>query len=908
MCFKGRTPSGTVYSWENRFLQTHVGPNLVSIHYGNRDAIINPEIAMPPLTAQYNGNIPNTSLYFLTGNEGSLSGTVTDVSGVLAGVKITINDSFLSATTDETGQFIIQHINPATIGITAKKHRYTDYTYNNISIASTENTVYDFNMTERPKATITGKVIGSDTQEGLVFADITLTGYENYYAMTNYLGVFSIPDVYTDLTYEILIACEGYEIYSDNSLEILSENTNLGDFTLYERIKIPRNVQAVKSASQVALTWESPIYGFEMNFGHSLDEEAEWFYVGEDIEMIYASRFSPTQLANFGVAGATLKSVSFHAGWSIWAYNAVQTIRIYTGGSGSPLTPGNLIHEQNINFTDILPNYSGQPPTWSEISLTSPVTIPSDKELWIAIHLNTTNYFMISCDFGPAVQNYGNVLWFNGEWTNSSETSMSISNINFNFNWMLRAIAENATGLVRFGETRVLEGYSIYRSNINTIDDEATWDSIVSDVTDLFYNDSTWGQVTTGKYRYIVKSVFSNDVCSRPAFSNIVDKGFSSTVNVNLITSSGESVSGAVVRFVNNNGDDAQVYQQVATDNIVTFPAVFFGNYTLSVICKPQGFYNYTKENVVIQANQDDIEVVLTARKTFFDEDFESPMFPPYGWGGGQHGDEGGVGDLLSRYTTTGYDQAYEGNGFVVSISNTIFDTVFDIDNWLITPQIQLPASGNLAFIWYVGSYNRDAPYVQVTEPYKLLISTTGFELSNFQEIFSEVLPDNTAWQKRSVSLTDYAGQAVYIAFRHTTYHTGGSSHLKIDNVSIEEISHLPEKDIVETPYMSSLLNNYPNPFNPTTTIVFTVGNAFMHSEKNVGGTDKSVPYNVRIDIFNIKGQKVRQLTNGHYEVGTHKVLWNGLDDNEATVSSGIYFYRMRAGDFTETKKMMLMK
>jgi hypothetical protein len=113
----------------------------------------------------------------------------------------------------------------------------------------------------------------------------------------------------------------------------------------------------------------------------------------------------------------------------------------------------------------------------------------------------------------------------------------------------------------------------------------------------------------------------------------------------------------------------------------------------------------------------------------------------------------------------------------------------------------------------------------------------------------------------------------------------------------------------------NALKTNYPNPFNPETTIVFTVGNAFMRSENNVGGTDKSVggtdksvPYNVQIDIYNTKGQKVRGLVDGVYGVGTHKVVWNGLDDNGASVSSGIYFYRMRAGDFTETKKMMLMK
>jgi flagellar hook assembly protein FlgD len=79
-------------------------------------------------------------------------------------------------------------------------------------------------------------------------------------------------------------------------------------------------------------------------------------------------------------------------------------------------------------------------------------------------------------------------------------------------------------------------------------------------------------------------------------------------------------------------------------------------------------------------------------------------------------------------------------------------------------------------------------------------------------------------------------------------------------------------------------------------------------TDKSVGGTDKSVPYCVQINIYNIKGQKVRTLVNDTFSPGTHKVIWNGTDDSGKAVSSGIYFYKMKAGDYTETRKMLLMK
>ncbi|MBI9031121.1 S8 family serine peptidase [bacterium] len=90
----------------------------------------------------------------------------------------------------------------------------------------------------------------------------------------------------------------------------------------------------------------------------------------------------------------------------------------------------------------------------------------------------------------------------------------------------------------------------------------------------------------------------------------------------------------------------------------------------------------------------------------------------------------------------------------------------------------------------------------------------------------------------------------------------------------------------------NALLGNYPNPFNPETRIAF--------STKNNG--------HVSIDIYNLKGQKVKSLLNENKEAGKHTVVWNGKDDNGKNVASGVFFYRMKSGKYTSTKKMILMK
>jgi hypothetical protein len=92
------------------------------------------------------------------------------------------------------------------------------------------------------------------------------------------------------------------------------------------------------------------------------------------------------------------------------------------------------------------------------------------------------------------------------------------------------------------------------------------------------------------------------------------------------------------------------------------------------------------------------------------------------------------------------------------------------------------------------------------------------------------------------------------------------------------------------------LYQNYPNPFNPSTTIDFDV--------PEITG---KIP-RVAVQIFNILGQKVRTIERGIHDAGRYSVTWNGASDNGARVASGVYFYRLLAGDYATTKKMVMLK
>jgi hypothetical protein len=139
-------------------------------------------------------------------------------------------------------------------------------------------------------------------------------------------------------------------------------------------------------------------------------------------------------------------------------------------------------------------------------------------------------------------------------------------------------------------------------------------------------------------------------------------------------------------------------------------------------------------------------------------------------------------------------------------------------------------------------------------------------------------------------------------------YPTDESSPANIE-VTVDPVS---DTDEVLGYVKTELLGNYPNPFNPETVIKFGIGNAestppLTTKTQNPSPSPKGHA-EVRIDIYNIKGVKVKTLVNRGFNPGIYEVVWNGTDDGGHKVGSGVYFYRMRVGDYVGVRRMMLLK
>ena len=177
----------------------------------------------------------------------------------------------------------------------------------------------------------------------------------------------------------------------------------------------------------------------------------------------------------------------------------------------------------------------------------------------------------------------------------------------------------------------------------------------------------------------------------------------------------------------------------------------------------------------------------------------------------------------------------------------------------------------------------------------KVEVSTDG---NNWQElaVFSGV---NDYWQRVVLPLSEYMNHYLFLRFRLSADETCNDPGWDIRNIKIVSSvgSVAGEEEII--PVQTALYDNIPNPFGKFTTISFSMSP--REAEK------------AKIEIYNVKGQKVRTLRN--FDCSDEKAanssfhtVWNGRDDNNKAVSSGIYFYKLATDNYNKIKKMLIIK
>lgn len=170
--------------------------------------------------------------------------------------------------------------------------------------------------------------------------------------------------------------------------------------------------------------------------------------------------------------------------------------------------------------------------------------------------------------------------------------------------------------------------------------------------------------------------------------------------------------------------------------------------------------------------------------------------------------------------------------------------------------------------LWFVGYL---APGDRASGPLAKIYFTTGpsWDPNQFVPVDTTLWPPNP----NSYEFTDSLGKAFFPVFL--------KGALEVKEVSTPN-----------TPRVFSLSQNYPNPFNPKTIIRF--------------GLPKDSW--VKLEVYNVLGQKVKTLVDEKLTPGLKEVEWDGVNDKGFEVASGIYFYKISADDFSDIKKMVMLK
>jgi len=422
--------------------------------------------------------------------------------------------------------------------------------------------------------TIAGKLI--DDKGNLVEgADILLEGFDTYQIKTDAEGMFTISDVVINQTYKLTVKKADLETYIDEAIELIAITTDLGEIKLAE-IQIPVSIIAESNENSSLITWtSSELATFE-----------DPIYCNDVLEQLYVAE-PQTEM---------------------WAGNRIPVSN-----------PGTIVGAYLVGFTNN--NYYANKDvtmemldtTFKVIAVSEPFKIPNGVEIYVDMpNVSYTGdfYLMVHWDnhedytYGIGLDTDGN---FKNGYVGNPETGFAEAGGAFTISPAFYTNNQKTN-------TKVFEGYNIYRGLLNEMNKVNTWkqlntEPVVPVEGVASYEDQNWPIAEAGMYTYAVKSVYTSD-SSEVSFSNILKVGLESEVSI-VVNSNGAHPQGAEIVLTNESGLAIHSYTAVLdAESTIVFPIVERGTYSLVV--SHDTYESYTEASIVINEEMHKLSVELT--------------------------------------------------------------------------------------------------------------------------------------------------------------------------------------------------------------------------------------------------------------------------------------------------------
>ena len=762
------------------------------------------------------------------------------------------------------------------------------YTNNVFSNAAFSNEIHKGMM-----GTLTGTVTEFGTNLPIQGATITAGEYSGQSDAT---GHYSFG-VYAG-TYTVTCTKQGYQSGSQAGVVITGMQTTTQNFVLTEITLPPVNVQATDNGAIANITWMAPGSAGGEWLHYDSGENNDSIGTGSANDFDVYIRYPASALADY--AGMSLYTLK------VWPAQAgTFSVRVWTGGTAA--APANMVVDQG--FTPVLDTYN-------TVTLNNPVLVTGNEELWFGYRNVVTSGYPAGCDAGPAVNGFGNMMYFGGSWTTLIE-----QNPDLDYNWniqgfvgwaaptaapsfegirtvlqrtkslpqgMAKSISHNNETVqsIKSTDDRVLVGYQVWRLLQGQETNENAWTLLTgTPITALSFADEGWASLPDGTYKWAVKAVYTGGAYSVAALSNALPLYHEIGTIAGIVRNmQNQPISGATVTC-----EDV-----TATTNASGAYSMTVLSGVHSVTASHPNYASVTHSGIIVVTGQTTtVNFQLPPTSDLFSDGFETYpdftlTFAPWTLVDV---------DLSGTYGIQGYawENAYSPMAFIIfnptattppltsltahggnKMACSFASTTPPNNDWMITPQL----SGASSIKFWARSYVDD---------YGLERFKVGISNNTTPGSFTIISGPN--YIQAPVEWTEYTYQItqpgpLYIGIQCLS---NDAFFFCVDDVTVagNDVND-PEVPVVAT----ALHNNYPNPFNPETTISYSV-------------KDREP---VTLEIYNIKGQLVKTLVKGIQEPGNHTIVWNGTDDNGRSVSSGVYYYKMQAGKYSSTKKMIMMK
>jgi len=496
----------------------------------------------PPTTGTLTDRVPNTGLNVIAVGMGSLMGHVYyENDDPVEGATVTVVDTPFQAQTNAQGYYFMPYVFEGEQTIIASKFGYYDDVVEDHVIIENETTTQNFTLLELPTVSVSGRIVGSDQPDvGLDDGLVILEGYNYYESNTDDNGLFAINGVYADHVYDMTVQRSGYQT-TTIQIDVGSEDLDLGDVVVDELAFPPFNVIAeLTPENDVAnIIWSSPDSYQYVEYRY--DDGVPTASVG------LPSGTNTSVLGSIHPRNSSLDSMS----WYLNGGTNHSTVNLFVFGlddNGQPDSDNILLEVSDV------PNVHNQ---WNQYEFNDSIDAPNGFFVGLSVsgnlgiagddgvgdpygyqnntHYYSTNYttgnwmtmesagyynnFLLRAqgfDFGPALDRQ----------TAHLSDVRNISQINKAKVSGNSLIFDNKTRVqdsrVRVDENRVLVGYIVYRLIPGQEDVPQVWIEIGT-VTDTTHVDTGIPELLNGNYRYAVRSVYTNNVISDPAFSNIIN-------------------------------------------------------------------------------------------------------------------------------------------------------------------------------------------------------------------------------------------------------------------------------------------------------------------------------------------------------------------------------------------------